>query len=74
MNAISVTRMLRSGVAALLFAAIGLQANAQSGDDKYQPQVGQSGKDVVWVPTPDELVRRMLEVAKVTKDDLLFDL
>ncbi len=74
MKAISVTRMLRTGVAALLFAAIGLQASAQSGDDKYQPQVGQSGKDVVWVPTPDELVRRMLEVAKVTKDDLLFDL
>jgi hypothetical protein len=74
MNASAATRLLRSGLAALLFAAIGLQANAQSGDDKYQPQVGQSGKDVVWVPTNDDLVRRMLEIAKVTKDDLLFDL
>ena len=44
MNASVATRLLRSGLAALLFASIGLQANAQSGDDKYQPQVGQSGK------------------------------
>ena len=36
--------------------------------------MGQSGKDVIWVPTPDELVARMLKAAKVTKDDLLFDL
>ena len=74
MNATVVSRILRSGLAALFVASIGLNAAAQSGDDKYQPQVGQSGKDVVWVPTNNELVNRMLEVAKVTKDDLLFDL
>lgn len=74
MNAPAALRVLRSGLAAILFASIGLQATAQSGDDKYQPQVGQSGKDVVWVPTNNELVNRMLEMAKVTKDDLLFDL
>jgi SAM-dependent methyltransferase len=44
------------------------------GDELYTPSVGQPGKDVVWVPTPDALVRRMLEVAKVTDRDLLFDL
>ncbi len=40
----------------------------------YKPQVGQSGKDVVWVPTPDELVDRMLKMAKVTPQDYVIDL
>ena len=45
-----------------------------AGDELYKPSVGQPGKDVVWVPTPDDLVKRMLERAKVGSDDLLFDL
>ena len=40
----------------------------------YKPQVGQAGKDVVWVPTPDELVNRMLTMAKVTPKDYVVDL
>lgn len=40
----------------------------------YQPQVGQEGKDVIWVPTPDELVAEMLKVAKVTDKDYVVDL
>jgi precorrin-6B methylase 2 len=40
----------------------------------YEPQVGQAGKDVVWVPTPDALVDQMLEMAKVTPDDTVVDL
>ncbi len=40
----------------------------------FKPTVGQSGKDVVWVPTPDELVRRMLTMAKVTDKDFVIDL
>src|SRR5512137_1604473 len=40
----------------------------------YKPQVGQAGKDVIWVPTPDELVSRMLTMAKVTPKDHVFDL
>lgn len=40
----------------------------------YKPQVGQSGKDVIWVPTPDELVQRMLRMAKVTPQDIVYDL
>ena len=43
-------------------------------DRDYKPQVGQSGKDVVWVPTPDELVQRMLRMAKVTPQDIVYDL
>lgn len=40
----------------------------------YEPQVGQEGKDVVWVPTPQALVDRMLDMAKVTPKDFLIDL
>ena len=38
------------------------------------PRVGQQGKDVVWVPTPQELVDKMLDMAKVTPKDYLIDL
>src|SRR6188474_1595830 len=40
----------------------------------YEPTVGQEGKDVVWVPTPQAVVDKMLDMAKVTKDDFLMDL
>lgn len=43
-------------------------------DQAYKPQIGQQGKDVVWVPTPDEVVQRMLQVAKVTSQDIVYDL
>lgn len=41
---------------------------------EYNPVSGQQGKDVVWVPTPEELVRRMLDMAGISKDDYLIDL
>lgn len=40
----------------------------------YDPKSGQPGKDVVWVPTPDTLVARMLDMAEVTPQDYLIDL
>ena len=40
----------------------------------YTPQVGQEGKDVVWVPTPQTLVDRMLDMAKATPADYVIDL
>src|ERR1051325_9083681 len=40
----------------------------------YTPSVGQAGKDVVWVPTPQELVDKMLDMAKVTSKDYVMDL
>jgi precorrin-6B methylase 2 len=43
-------------------------------DTSYVPEVGQKGKDVVWVPSPDELVEAMLNIAKVNSDDYLIDL
>lgn len=58
---------------ALLAASflVTLPAHAQKA---YEPQVGQAGKDVIWVPTPDEVVDRMLRMAQVTPNDLVFDL
>src|SRR5580765_6907202 len=41
---------------------------------KFEPQVGQAGKDVIWVPTPDEVVDRMLRMAQVGPNDLVYDL
>lgn len=40
----------------------------------YEPQVGQEGKDVVWVPTPEVLVEKMLDLANVTPKDFVIDL
>jgi SAM-dependent methyltransferase len=60
--------------AALGAASIAPQAWAQSGTSSYQPQVGQGGKDVVWVPTSQTLVDRMLDMAGLTPQDRLVDL
>ena len=40
----------------------------------YAPSPGQGGKDVIWLPTAQGLVDRMLDMAGVTKDDYLIDL
>ena len=45
-----------------------------AGQPAPEPKVGQEGKDVPWVPTPDVLVDTMLEMAAVTPDDLVIDL
>ena len=63
--------------AAVSLIAVQGPAAAQAAADKkdeYQPQVGQAGKDVVWVPTPDALVERMLRMANVTARDYVIDL
>jgi precorrin-6B methylase 2 len=57
----------------LLFLAAGLSLYAQE-QGGYQPQVGQAGKDVVWVPTDEGLVGKMLDMAKVTPQDVVIDL
>ena len=50
------------------------QAWAQTAPEPFTPTVGQSGKDVVWVPTPASLVEKMLDMAKVTQQDIVMDL
>src|SRR5687768_14322581 len=50
-------------------------AAAQEAQQKpFEPTVGQAGKDVVWVPTPPELVDKMLDMAAVTSNDVVMDL
>lgn len=44
------------------------------GQKEYAPDVGQDGKDVIWVPTPQALVDKMLDMARVTPKDRLMDL
>src|SRR5512145_994116 len=71
-------RLIRStaviAVAGFLASGVSHAQDRKSCERDYKPQVGQSGKDVVWVPTPDELVQRMLRMAKVTPQDIVYDL
>lgn len=41
---------------------------------EYQPTLAQQGKDVVWIPTPTDLAERLLKAAKITPQDLVYDL
>ena len=60
---------------ALAFAAPALaQAPKESAPAAYEPSTGQPGKDVVWVPTPQALVDRMLDMAKLKPRDFVMDL
>ena len=56
------------------FLASGLYSQERTNSDGYVPHVGQDGKDVIWVPTPDELVNKMLEISGVTSEDFVIDL
>jgi hypothetical protein len=72
------TAVIRTSAFALLMGTTSLalaqatQTDAPS--SAYSPMVGQEGKDVVWVPTPQALVDKMLDMAKVTSKDYLMDL
>src|SRR2546428_13566503 len=63
------TFSVRCAAFVVLSFFIAVTASAQ-----FQPQVGQSGKDVIWVPTPDDVVDRMLTMAQVTPNDFVIDL
>ena len=58
----------------LVFLSALLLAFGAAAQPKFEPQVGQAGKDVIWVPTPDEVVERMLTMAQVTPQDFVMDL
>lgn len=66
--------MKRMAFLSALFASSLLFALPAAAQKNYEPQVGQAGKDVIWVPTPDEVVDRMLRMAQVGPNDLVFDL
>jgi SAM-dependent methyltransferase len=47
---------------------------AAAASKEFTPEVGQAGKDVVWVPTAQTLVNKLLDMAKLTPKDILYDL
>ena len=77
------SHLLRLAAVGLCLAGFGMIAAGQAGTHAqtttqkpkpFEPTVGQEGKDVVWVPTPQALVERMLDMAKVTASDYVMDL
>jgi SAM-dependent methyltransferase len=58
----------------LAFAPLVALAQSEGAKEEFKPEVGQSGKDVIWVPTPEFLVERMLQMAQVGPNDLVVDL
>lgn len=72
-----VGRAFFSAILATTLVLAGTNAAAQSapaGPRAYEPVRGQSGKDVVWIATPQSLVEKMLTAARVTPQDKVFDL
>src|SRR5688572_18929928 len=71
-----VSRIARVALpSAILCAALGAMPSLALAQAKpFEPTVGQAGKDVVWVPTPQALVEKMLDLAKATPQDYLMDL
>lgn len=55
--------------ALLLFSGVAFGQKAS-----YEPTSGQEGKDVVWIPTPQVVVDKMLDMAKVGARDFVMDL
>ena len=51
-----------------------LQACSLLQPETYVPKRGQMGKDVMWLPTSDDLVFKMLDAAQVGPQDELVDL
>ncbi len=73
--------LVRMTAAAACIAWLGVAVTGQTATQTqtqkpkpFEPTVGQQGKDVVWVPTPQSLVDRMLDMAKVTAADYVMDL
>ena len=68
--------LVRRSLLTLLLAPLAATvfAQAQPAQKSFEPQVGQEGKDVIWVPTPQSLVEKMMGLAKVTANDYVIDL
>lgn len=64
-------------VIALLALGFTSLADAKTREEclrEYTPQRAQEGKDVIWEPTEDSMVRPLLELAKITAADKVYDL
>ena len=66
--------LIRCVAVALCFLLPAAGECAENPDEGYTPQIGQKGKDVIWLPTLNELTDIMLNLAKVTSSDYVIDL
>lgn len=73
MRAPSVNRM-RIGMMAAAIAAVTCSSPAETPEPASAPRLGQPGKDIPWVPSPEPLVDRMLDIAQLNSSDFLIDL
>ena len=67
------TRGWRAIILGLALAPALAFAQNTGSKEEFQPEVGQAGKDVIWVPTPEFLVERMLQMAQVGPNDLVVE-
>ena len=67
-------KLSRFLLSVLLASGLNLAFASTTPSAEYKPKVGQEGKDVIWVPTPEGLIDKMLAAAKVNDKDTLFDL
>jgi len=67
-------RSIRVAVLVSVLVACAALTWAQATQKPFEPVSGQAGKDVVWVPTPQGTVDKMLELAGVTDKDYVIDL
>jgi len=65
---------VRALCSALFLAGLAAAGQARSAESPYVPQPGELGKDVIWLPSEDVTVRRMLDIAQVTARDFVVDL
>ena len=72
MNSQTLSKLLSASCVAVMMTLS--PALAQDKQKPFEPEYGQQGKDVVWVPTAQALVDRMLDMGKVTPKDFLMDL
>ena len=61
-------------LAIIVATPLAAQDFPQVGDELYRPRLRQPGKDVMWLPTPDAMVTRMLRAARTTSVDIVYDL
>jgi hypothetical protein len=67
-------KLSRILLSALLISGMNLAYSTTPAAPTYTPVQGQAGKDVIWIPTPEGLIDKMLTAANVTHQDKVFDL
>jgi SAM-dependent methyltransferase len=60
-------------ISSFLFVVVSTAA-AQQTPKPFEPVSGQAGKDVVWVPSPPDMVNKLMELGGVTSNDFVIDL